>query len=397
MAEISKIESKILAMYFFEICTDCMLSEVNIMTYPGGIIVKKTKLLLCTLAFAFMTGAHFVQLAFAAAEEGYTAFRRIEILESAIDSTEPQGVKKAQVNRTTGLFAYKGDEVHIAVVSPQVVIVLDRDENWLQISSWLGPMWINLDFSPPVCELNTLLARFGNNLSVFFENLETGFMYGYNSDRIYFSASVPKASFALYIYQKAEQGEIDLNNTTTFLGRDYNAGSGVIRHRYPVGSVFTQRELLRLNLSESDNIATLMLLRTHGIEGYRQFISYIGGTPSFVGDRIMNSQLTANEAGLFAKEIYRYIESEGVYSDEFKEHLLNNQFPFIVSDYPVASKTGWTRPIAWHDMAIVYAPSPYILVILSARNGWSYADYRDFAEISMAFQRFNDKWFPRKK
>jgi hypothetical protein len=44
-------------------------------------------------------------------------------------------------------------------------------------------------------------------------------------------------------------------------------------------------------------------------------------------------------------------------------------------------------------MAIVYAPSPYILVILSARNGWTAQDYRDFAEISMAFQNFNSTWF----
>ena len=313
----------------------------------------------------------------------------INITAFAQDSTDSRYI----INRTMGLFANKGDETHTAILSPQEVIVLAREDNWLQIATWIGPMWVNLDFSPPVNELDALLRRFGNNLSVYFENLETGFSYRYNADRVYFSASVPKASFALYIYQKAERGEVDLDSTVTFLRQDYNAGSGVIRHRYPVGTAITQRELLRLNLSESDNIATLMLRRAHGIEGYRQFISDIGGTPSFVGDRIMDSQLTANEAGLFAREIFRYIESGGVYSGEFKAHLLDNQFPFIVSDYPVASKTGWTRPIAWHDMAIVYAPSPFILVILSARNGWTDADYRDFAEISMAFQQFNDRWF----
>ena len=301
---------------------------------------------------------------------------------------------KLYIDRIMGVYDAIGGNL-IDRMNPQVISVIDRQGNWIKIDYWGSNRWINLDFTPPTQELDNLLRRFGNNLSVYFENLETGFVYRYNANRVYFSASVPKASFALYIYQKAERGETDLDSIHTFTRADYMGGSGVIRHRYRPGATFTQRELLRLNLSESDNIATLMLIRIHGLAGYRQFISDIGGTTSFVQNRVMNSNLTANEAGLFAREIFQYIESEGRYSEEFRAHLLDNQFPFIISDYPVASKTGWTRPIAWHDMAIVYAPSPYILVILSARDGWSERDYREFAEISLAFQRFNDMWFVR--
>ena len=299
---------------------------------------------------------------------------------------------KRFINMTMGLFEYPGSESHVAVICSQVVTVREQKGQWLQISTWLGPKWIDLDFAPPVAELDNLLRRFGNSISVYFENLETGFVYRHNADRVYFSASVPKAFYALYIYMKAEAGDVDLDSSITFLQQDFLGGSGVIRHRYPIGTSFTQRYVLGLNLYQSDNIATLMLRRVHGIQGYRDFVYSIGGNPAFVGDRIMNSRLTANEAGLFAREVFRYIESGSIYSSEFKGHLLNNQFPFIVSDYPVASKTGWTRYIAWHDMAIVYAPSPYILVILSTRNGTD-ADFRDFEEISMAFQRFNDLWF----
>jgi len=251
----------------------------------------------------------------------------------------------------------------------------------------------NLGFTPPVDNLEWLLSRFGDDLSVYYENLESGFVFRFNAEREYFSASVPKAIFALYIFQKAERGEISLGSAVTFTEADYWGGSGVIRHTSSFGDTFTQRELLRLNVSESDNIATLMLRRVHGLAGYTQFISAIGGTPDFVRERVFNSQLTANEAGLYAREIFRYIESGGTYSEEFKAHLLDNQFPFIVARYPVASKTGWNRPSAWHDMAIIYAPSPFILVILSAREGWEDEDYEDFAEIARIFQQFNDTWF----
>ena len=250
--------------------------------------------------------------------------------------------------------------------------------------------------APSACAidaLDELLLRHGNYISVFFENLETGFIYRFNACRVYFSASVPKAAYALYIYMLAEKGIVNLDSVHEFMYADANWGSGIIQRRYEFGATFTLRELLRLNLSESDNVATNILRRIHGLEGYKRLIEEMGGNSGLVGSRITNSDLTANEAGLFAREIFAYLESGGRYSCEFKTHLLNNQFPFIVSDYPVASKTGWTSPRAWHDMAIVYAPSPFTLVILSAREGWSDADYADFAEISMAFQQFNDEWF----
>ncbi|MCL2355995.1 MAG: class A beta-lactamase-related serine hydrolase [Defluviitaleaceae bacterium] len=297
------------------------------------------------------------------------------------------------VERRLPVFDYKGSEIPIEYVSPQVVKIRDRAGNWVLVETWLGQKWMYLNYSPSTQHLDEMLRRFGNNISVYYRNIETGFTYTYNPGRVYFSASVPKASFSLYLYLRAERGEIDLDSYATYLSGDFNGGSGVIKNRYRFGTQLTQRELLRLNLSYSDNIATNILRRTHGIEGYRNFVASIGGNPNHVRGNIFNSNLTVTDAGLFAREIFIYTESGGAFSEEFRAHLLNNQFPFIVSDYPVASKTGWTRPHAWHDMAIIYADSPYILVILSARNGWTARDYRDFAEISMAFQEFNAHWF----
>lgn len=297
------------------------------------------------------------------------------------------------INKTTGLFENINDTHYVSRLAPQLVAVLNQQDNWIYIDTSQGPLWINLDFSPPTTELDDFLLRFGDNLSVFFKNIETGFVYQYNADRVYFSASVPKASFALYIYLLAEMNKTDLDSIHTFKSTDYLGGSGVIRLNHSVGATFTQRQLLGLNLYQSDNIATNILRRIHGIDGYIQFVYDIGGNPSFVGNVIMNSRLTANEAGLFAKEIFNYINSNGMYSQEFESHMLNNQFPFLVSDYDMLSKTGWTRPHAWHDMSIVYAPSPYILVVLSARNGWGQQDYQDFYDISKLFQNFNTRWF----
>ncbi|MCL2194669.1 MAG: class A beta-lactamase-related serine hydrolase [Oscillospiraceae bacterium] len=241
---------------------------------------------------------------------------------------------------------------------------------------------------------------------MYYENLNTGFVFRHNATRQYFGASLSKAVLALMIFQMAERGEVNLNHTLVFQERHRNWGSGIINSRYPVGTRFTIRRLVALNLYQSDNVATLMLRDFVGINNYRNFVRSLGDNPALVGDRIMNSTLTANEAGNFARAIHRYIASNSRYSAEFRRHLLNNQFPFLSrlgSSYPVASKTGWTEHGAsgnflgvWHDMAIVYVPdNPFILVVMSAgrRQGHSGQDnpqnFRDFNEILRAFEQFN--------
>lgn len=250
-------------------------------------------------------------------------------------------------------------------------------------------------FEPPATyHLTQQLQRFGNDLSVYFRNIETGFYFTYNANRRYPSASMPKAFFALYLYQNASIGLFDIDSRITFLPQDHRYGSGVIRHRYNIGSTFSQRRLLQLMLEPSDNIATKMLVRHHGLSSFRRFAYETSGLAAHnVGSRIMNSHVNARETGAFALAIYDFISNGSYHAALFQRNMYNNRFPFIVSDYPLISKSGDWPPYAWHDMAIVFSDSPYILVILSARHGWTAQDYRDFADISFMFQEFNREHF----
>ena len=275
------------------------------------------------------------------------------------------------IERRMGVYEYMGAAVPAWAIDPQVVHIVQQEGSWLLIHTWLGPRWINLNFTPPTHTLDNLLRRWGNNVSVYFENIETGFIYRYNPGRIYHGASVPKAPFSMYIYQKADRGETNLDSRIAF----------------PRGGTLTQREMLRRNLMYSCNDSTIGLRNAHGSAGYRRWVADLGGNPDWVWHSIMGSRLNVDEAARFARAIYDYIESDARHAAEFRRHLLNNRIPFIVSSYPIASKTGWTSTVQ-HDMAIIYADSPYILVILSSR-----ITQRDFREISMAFENFNNAWF----
>ena len=284
------------------------------------------------------------------------------------------------IDGVSWIFREQDTSVPLTRVSGQWIQILEQDGNWYRVDAAQGIGWMRRNFSPSPEGIDTLIGMYGSSLGIYFENLETGFVFQSNGGQDFYSASTMKAVHAFYLYQQAEQGYIDLSEYIF----TYQRGSRVS---------LTVDEALRLNISESDNAASNSLANRFGVEGYRSFIDELGAEVSFQGNRVMNHALTPRDAGLFMREIFAYIESDGRYSQDFKNHLLDNQYPFIVSDYPVASKTGWFPPYAWHDMAIVYAESPYILVILAARSGWNERDYREFAEISMAFQEFNRKWF----
>ena len=287
----------------------------------------------------------------------------------------------------------KEEETVIGRINPQVVEIIERRGRWLKINSLQEAGWVYLDFQLPVRELENFMRQFGNAVSLYYENLESGFVFRHNAEQVFFGASATKANFALYIYQKAERDENAMDRVHTFTAGDYWIGSGFIRQRYSPGAGFTQRELLHLMLSPSDNIATRILRRVHGLNGFREFIESIGGNTDFI-QTLTYSRLSADEAGLIMREIHAYIESGGRYSHELRDNLLANRYPFIISDHPVASKSGWADNFggAYHDMAVVYAPSPYILAILSSKEG-TVSDRRVFESISMFIQEFNDRWF----
>ncbi|MCL1997020.1 MAG: class A beta-lactamase-related serine hydrolase [Defluviitaleaceae bacterium] len=236
--------------------------------------------------------------------------------------------------------------------------------------------------------LEQFFSGFPSRIAVYYHNPEIGFTFTRNGERVYFAASLTKAPFALYIYQKADVWLTDLSSAHPFLEEYYAGGSGIIRHNFEFGHYFSQHQLLAYNLFHSDNVALRMLRSIHGVAGFTRFIEGLGGDSSLIHN-ITYSRTTANQAGLLMRAKYDYINRGGRYSRTFLDHLLNNHYPFFESNYPVASKTGWFPLFggAWHKMAIVYAPSPFILVILSDNYGGYDTPY--FNEIVAFLEEFN--------
>ena len=275
--------------------------------------------------------------------------------------------------------------------------------------------WMNLRYTPNFDALNEFFSQLGRNVSVFYKNLDTGFTYVYNPDRVYFAASFSKMTHAFYSFMMAERGWLEMYDVHTYRSGDEWGGTGIMRFM-PFGTQFTTRELLGLSMRESDNIAFRMLvgMMEDAEVSYEDFVREIGADTRMIRD-VLSQNTHARDAGLWMYNVFRYIEGPSLFGHYLRHDMLNTSVTshphftrwenssgigcsgvgtdvntvMIRSDYPVARKYGWANN-AFHDAGIVYAPSPYILVILSNMERGA---HDLFEEISWFVQEFNHRTF----
>jgi len=297
-----------------------------------------------------------------------------------------------RITRVMGLFENQGDAAYIDIIAPQLVRVLQQDGRWLQIETWMGPRWINLDFEPNTANLQSALQAHGNRISVFYKNMETGFTFTYNPERVFFGASTNKVYSALYIYTLAERGYISMDTVHTYTAANHRGGSGLIQHM-PFGVQFTTQELLNHSIRYSCNVAYRMLALRYNHPDFTFFdFAYEIGANRARLLSLTAKNIDAMDAAVWMTTLFNYLESDGEFAHILRDDLIY-AFGTILSDnYDVALKYGWMDEY-FHDLAIVYAPSPYILIILSDMGEDPGAGFGRFANIGRMFEAFNDRYF----
>ena len=213
-----------------------------------------------------------------------------------------------------------------------------------------------------------------NNFAYTYKDIYTGFTVSYNANQNIFSASSIKAPKDIYIYEMASQGKINLDEKLTYTSNYYNTGSGVLKNK-PVNTSYTVRKLIEYSTIDSDNAAHNMLMDKYGRENMLKFWQAKGTTGIFTQNT--NWGVTnAHDATIYMEELYRFYTS----NDEYGTPLMNNfmkSYPKFIkgkNNYLVASKSGWAGS-ALHEMAIIFAENPYIVIGLSNLGDKEYQSY----------------------
>lgn len=229
------------------------------------------------------------------------------------------------------------------------------------------------------------------DISLAYCDLETGFRIMLNPDTHYYSASVIKAPYMLYIYRLALAGKADLERKLTYTEKYRREGTGALKNM-EYGTEFTVEELIGYCLEESDNSAFAMLKELFPEEGYEQFAASLGEVHAEDAKAKGGPQICCVSALAFSRAIYDFIEEKNPYSENLYTHMTSSRNAMIYGGdgSEVVRKYGWYEGF-FHDMAIVYGEKRYLLTIMTNLDLLEIdsREYGIFRDLSLLFAEYS--------
>jgi beta-lactamase class A len=228
-------------------------------------------------------------------------------------------------------------------------------------------------------------------IAVAFYDLEKGSEYFLNADQPLHPASTFKVHVMMEVFHQAHEGWLSLEDHIPIINSFASIADGskysldvnddAEQTLYPrIGENEIIRELTRLMIVRSSNLATNILLERVGTKNVNDFIQTLGiqgvtvrrGVEDNAAFRLgMNNSATAR--GL--TQTMKLIAEKKVVSKQASEKMieillgqeLNESIPALLPEsVRVAHKTGWTDDV-YHDTGIVYPEhrKPYVLSIMT--------------------------------
>lgn len=216
------------------------------------------------------------------------------------------------------------------------------------------------------------------DFSIYVKQLETGKEAGINPDQQMYSASVTKIPYLYYAQEQLNNHSLSLDKklkyiaaVNDFAGAYDPEGSGSIS-KSANDKEYSVQDLINGVAKESDNVAHNILAYYTSNQSDNQFqntIEKIAGKKWDVESR----QASARMAGNVMEAIY---EQNGMIIDALSQTNYDNQRISKNINVKVAHKIGDAYDFK-HDVAIVYADSPFILAVFTNNS-----DYDTISKIA---------------
>ncbi len=222
-----------------------------------------------------------------------------------------------------------------------------------------------------------------NKTTVYYTDVNQKYYFAFGANNIHNTASTIKAPYASYLMKSG----VDLSEILTLEKRHIFTGSGVLKNA-KVGNQYSVGDLIRYMITRSDNTAYAMLIERFGTKGFREYSQSLG--LDFKLPSGGYTTCTIREMATFLLDIYQYKNTErgSILINHMKNCSYSLQIPKAVS-HPVAHKFGFIyEGKAFHDMGIVFAPSPYIELIFTKIDGTVY-DTKAFLTLGKLVESLN--------
>lgn len=193
------------------------------------------------------------------------------------------------------------------------------------------------------------------------------------------SASMIKVFIMATVMEKAQRGELSLDETITLQSSDKVGGAGILVG-YSSGTEFTLREVLELMITHSDNTATNIIIDRVGMSAINNYIQRQG-----YGDTILRRKMkdydaiaegrenfsSVRDLGTFFLRLYNYECIDATYDKIMIDFLVKQTdtdcFPAALPDKQIAHKTGALDGL-YDDGGIIYSDNGDAVLVIMTEN-----------------------------
>jgi len=237
-------------------------------------------------------------------------------------------------------------------------------------------------------EIRAIIAGSGAEVAVAFRTVDGRDELLIDPDKVFHAASTMKVPVMIELFRQAGKGALSLEENLPIRNRfksivdgspyKLSEGDDSDKEIYAaVGKSLTLRQLCEAMITVSSNFATNLLIERLGVEKIRNTVTRLGadGMQVLRGvedqkafDKGLNNSTTARALLVLFQKLATgqavTATSDAAMIDILKRQKFNEAIPAgVPAGTPVAHKTGNITRIH-HDAGIVYAPRPYVLVIL---------------------------------
>jgi beta-lactamase class A len=233
------------------------------------------------------------------------------------------------------------------------------------------------------------IARSGADVAVAFRTLDGRSQWFLRADESFHAASTMKVAVLIELYRQVHAGKVRLEDPLILRNEFHSLVDGSVYTLDPaddsetdlyraLGQSRTLGQLSELMITVSSNLATNLLMGKLGVDNIRAGVQALGADGMNVRRPLEDSK--AFEQGLnnttTARALLQLLEAlaAGRAVDReasqqmiavLERQTVNDRIPTgLPPGTPVAHKTGEITKIR-HDAAIVYAPRPFVLVVLT--------------------------------
>ena len=237
-------------------------------------------------------------------------------------------------------------------------------------------------------QLRRIIAASGAEVAVAYRTLDGRSELFLDADKPFHAASTMKVPVMIELFRQAQTGALSLDESLPVRNQFHSIvdgspyalseGDDSDSEVYAVvGKTMTLRRLCELMITVSSNFAANLLIERLGVENIRRAVASLGaeGVQVLRGvedqkafDKGLNNTTTARGLMVLLDRIAHGSAVSQAADNEMIEILKRQKFNDAIPaglppDTAVAHKTGNITRIH-HDAAIVFAPRPYILVLL---------------------------------